>query len=57
MTGYLWDRNYDIIAIAVGQVIPGDDYKDANTFNNAETHLEAYYAFKINEHLTLSLDV
>jgi high affinity Mn2+ porin len=56
MTGYLWDREEDIIAIAVGQVIPGKEYANITPFHNAETHLEAYYSFAVNDHLTFSPD-
>ncbi|MCK4851689.1 MAG: carbohydrate porin [Candidatus Omnitrophica bacterium] len=57
MTGEYWDRGDDIVAIAVGQAIPGKEYGDAGNPHDNETHLEAYYAYKVNEHLTLSPDM
>jgi len=57
MIGKYWNREEDILAVAVGQVIPGKDYRDVNEFDNAETHLEAYYSFKVNDHLTLTPDI
>ncbi|MCK5450902.1 MAG: carbohydrate porin [Candidatus Omnitrophica bacterium] len=57
MTGSYWDREEDIVAIAVGQAIPGDEYGDAGNPHDNETHLEVYYSYKVNEHLTLSPDM
>ena len=57
MIGRYWNREDDIVAVAIGQAIPGKDYRDVNEFDKAETHLEAYYSFKVNEHLTLSPDM
>jgi len=57
MIGRYWNREEDVAAVAIGQAIPGEDYRDVNEFDKAETHIEAYYAFKVNDHLTLSPDV
>ena len=59
LSGAIWNRDDDVFAIAYGQVDPSDDYKNAGTNLNAksEDHLEAYYSFKVNEHLTLSPDI
>ena len=57
MIGRYWDREEDIVAIAIGQAIPGDEYRDMNEYDKAETHLEAYYSFKVNEHLTITPDI
>ncbi|MDP8259323.1 MAG: carbohydrate porin [Candidatus Aadella gelida] len=57
ITGRYWNREEDVVAVAVGQAIPGEEYKDVNEFDEAETHLEAYYSFKVNEHLTLTPDM
>jgi len=59
LAGSLWGRDDDVFAIAFGQVMPSDDYKKAGSNLNAkdENHLEAYYSFKINDHLTVSPDV
>ena len=57
MIGRYWNREEDVVAIAVGQVIPGKEYMDVNEFDSVETHLEAYYSFKVNEHLALTPDI
>ncbi|MFH1552657.1 MAG: carbohydrate porin, partial [Candidatus Omnitrophota bacterium] len=57
MFGKNWDREEDVLAVAVGQAIPGKEYRDVNEFDSSETHLEAYYSFKINDHLILTPDV
>ncbi|MFH1664661.1 MAG: carbohydrate porin, partial [Candidatus Omnitrophota bacterium] len=57
MTGRYWNREEDVAAIAVGQAIPGKEYKDVNEFDRTETHLEAYYSFKVNDNLTLTPDM
>lgn len=59
MKGGFWSRKEDVVAIAVGQVIPGGEYKDASAFGRRgnETHFETYYSCKLNDHLTLSPDV
>lgn len=57
--GKTWGRDQDILALAIGQVMPGDDYKNAVAGRNANTegHFEAYYSFYVNDHLTLSPDL
>jgi len=57
MTGEYWNREEDIVAVGVGQVIPGEDYRDTVDTHKNETHLEAYYSYKVNDHLTLSPDL
>ncbi|HDZ76799.1 MAG TPA: hypothetical protein ENH41_01790 [Candidatus Omnitrophica bacterium] len=58
LAGSLWGRDEDVFAVAFGQVMPSDDYKKINSFEaKSEGHLETYYNFKINDHLTLSPDV
>ena len=52
-----WNRENDVAAIAVGQAIPGGEYRNVNEVDKPETHLEAYYAFKVNDHLTLTPDM
>lgn len=56
MIGRYWGRESDVAAIAIGQVIPGKPYYDVNEFHNTETHFEAYYSLKLNEHLTITPD-
>jgi len=57
MTGKYWNRENDVVAVAIGQAIPGKEYRDINEFHKPETHIEAYYSFQVNEHLTLSPDM
>ncbi|MBU4313065.1 MAG: carbohydrate porin, partial [Candidatus Omnitrophica bacterium] len=58
LAGSLWGRDDDVFAIAFGQVIPSDDYKKANSVKaDSEEHLEVYYSFKVNDHLTVSPDI
>jgi uncharacterized protein (DUF2164 family) len=59
VSGTLWKRDSDIFAVAFGQAIPSDDYRDAGVALNAksEDHLEVYYNCKINDHLMLSPDI
>jgi carbohydrate-selective porin OprB len=38
--------------------MPSDDYKKVNDLKaKTESHLEAYYNFKVNEHFSVSPDV
>jgi hypothetical protein len=57
--GSFWDRENDVFGLAFGQVIPSDDYKAAGTNLKAdpENHLEAYYNFQVNDHLSISPDI
>lgn len=56
--GALWGRPDDVVGIGWGQVLPSKQYKKANDLlAKAETHLECYYNFKVNEHLSLSPDL
>jgi len=58
LQGSIWGRDEDSFAIAFGQVIASDEYKKANFLNaKSEEHLEVYYSFKINEHLTFIPDL
>ena len=59
LNGSLWNREDDVLAFAVGQAVPSDDYEKSNTVLNAraETHFEIYYSYKVNDHLALSPDV
>jgi len=59
ISGEPWEREDDIFAIAFGEVFPSNDYKNARTDLNAdsEKHIEAYYSYKVNDHLTISPDL
>jgi len=56
LKGNLWGRNDDVVALAFGQIFPSDDYKKADVARRAklENHLECYYNYRVNEHLSLS---
>lgn len=55
LAGSAWGREDDVFGLAFGQLIPSDDYKNANTLKaDDESHIEAYYNFVINDHLTVS---
>ncbi len=58
-SGSLWNREDDVFGLAFGQVIPSGDYKDAgaNLKADSESHLEAYYNFKVNDNLSVSPDI
>jgi len=59
LKGSLWSRKDDVFALAVGEAIPSDDYKNAGTNLDAksEGHFETYYRYKVNEHLSISPDI
>ena len=58
LKGSIWGRENDVLAVAVGQAIPSDDYKKTGSLNaKKEGHFETYYSYKVNEHLTLSPDL
>lgn len=60
--GKPWGREKDVLAFAVGQVFPSQDYKksyaESDPARRAETegHLEAYYRIHLNDHLSVSPD-
>ncbi|MBL7197389.1 MAG: carbohydrate porin [Candidatus Omnitrophica bacterium] len=55
--GSLWGKTGDAFAIAFGQVLASREYKEVNSLKaKSEEHLEAYYNYKVNNHLTLSPD-
>ncbi len=57
--GAPWNRDEDVLGIAFGGVTPSNDYKKSDSVLNADTeyHLESYYGYKINDHLTISPDI
>ncbi len=59
LAGAAWNRNDDVLGLAFGGVIPSDDYKKSNSDLKADTehHLEAYYKYKVNDHLSVSPDI
>jgi len=59
LKGAAWKRPDDILALAFGQLMPSDDYKKADDTRRAkaESHLECYYNYKLNDHLSLTPDI
>jgi len=57
LIGKPWGRDNDVLGLAVGQVMPGDDYGKAGNPDHNEGHFEAYYNIHINDNLSISPDV
>ncbi len=61
ITGNMWARPDDVVGLAVAQAILSDDYEDylknKNIDPNDETHLELYYNFHLNDHISLTPDL
>jgi hypothetical protein len=55
--GKPWGRENDLLALAVGSIVPSSDYKKAtNKTAESEGHLEAYYNARFNDHFAISPD-
>ncbi len=65
LDGDLWRRPNDFIGLGFGQVFPGKNWRiqgdslSPSIIRNAavEQHLELYYNFRVNKHLTLTPDL
>ena len=59
MTGSYWNREDDVLAFAIGQVFPSNEWDDASSDNYGagEGHIEAYYKCQLNECLAISPDI
>jgi len=57
MKGEYWGRKFDALGMAVGQLFPSSEYKDAGHPAAAEGHAELYYNYKLNEYLALTPDL
>ena len=62
--GGYWSRNDDAFGIAYGMAMISDDYKDFKRivdaepwFKKGESHLELYYRFQLNDHISISPDL
>jgi high affinity Mn2+ porin len=56
--GSVWGRPDDVTGLGFGQIVPSRKYKEVNGFQaKTETHLEWYYNYKVNDHLSLSPDL
>ncbi len=58
-TGHYWNRDDDVLGIAVGQLFPSSKWKKSSSDNygNAEGHIEAYYRCQLNKCLAISPDI
>jgi len=57
LDGPLWKRDKDFIGCAIGMDIPSDEYGDSGAgYDDPEGHIEAYYSFYVNDHLSISPD-
>ena len=50
-------REDDVLAFAIGQVFPSEEYKDAGNPGKGEGHIEAYYKLQVNKCLAISPDI
>ncbi len=59
LAGSAWGRGDDVVGLAFGVVVPSEEYKNSNSALEAgdEKHLELYYSYKVNDHLTISPDL
>jgi high affinity Mn2+ porin len=62
--GGYWGRDDDAFGIAYGMAMISDDYKDFKRivdaepwFTQDESHLELYYRFQLNDHISISPDL
>jgi len=59
LDGESWGREDDHLGVAIGMVVPSDEYKKAgsNLTADDEGHFELYYLWQVNKHLALSPDL
>jgi carbohydrate-selective porin OprB len=57
VSGKLWNREDDVLGVAIGQVLPSQHYKNAGNGGAAEGHFEAYYKVKLTKNLYISPDL
>lgn len=57
INGEIWNRDEDVLGVAFGQNIPGDDYGKGGNPDHHESRFEAYYNLHINDYLSLSPDL
>lgn len=62
--GGYWGRDDDALGIAYGMAMISDDYRDFKRivdaepwFTQNESHLELYYRFQLNDHISISPDL
>ena len=54
LSGGLWNRGDDVLGIAIGQNIPGNQLEKSGTTNHKEGQLELYYNYRVFDYLTVS---
>ena len=55
LSGKLWGREDDFLGMGFSQIFASEEYKKENNLKaKSEEHLELYYNFKVNPHLSLS---
>lgn len=62
VAGSLWGRDEDMFGLGYARSEIGEDYRDSLRADGmrtapAEQSIEAYYSFKVNEHISLSPDI
>jgi carbohydrate-selective porin OprB len=58
LKGAAWGRPDDVTGVGFGQIMPSRKYKNANDLlAKTESHLEWYYNYKVNAHLSVSPDL
>lgn len=57
ITGNLWNRSDDVLAMALGQNMPSNKYKDAGNPAEDETVFEVFYRWQANNNLAISPDI
>jgi len=57
--GAFWKREDDVLGMAIGQAIPGKDYRKADAARQGwnEGHIELYYNFKLNDFISFGPDL
>ena len=56
MDGRYWRREKDILAFAVGQLVPSEKYKDTGNPHRSEGHIETYYRYYLTDYFTIGPD-
>lgn len=57
INGEIWNRDSDVIGVAFGQNVPGEEYGKAGNPDHHESLFEAYYNLHLNEHISISPDI
>ncbi len=55
--GGLWRRKDDVLGMAFGRSVLGEEWGRAGNPDHPESHMEAYYNIHVNEHLSITPDL